>query len=607
MAFLVRTLVLVTLVATASALDDTCPAGAECRTTETPDDATELLQRRTISGLYQEEDAKDDSQEDAKDDTQDAKGNTPDKGKPPAFLNQNEEAKYSLSTAHRQAGAALLRTKHGALFTKFALATDLLIRYFARIVHKAGQTLPAEYKDRPEEYQWEKPSKEKLSDIIQEWCDELAKAGAPCSDNPLEMEASMAYTRCLLEDASDAGDVPAATFVALVEDMDQMSEDVMPALQTEFGEIPERELRPCGGQGEAAVGLVERDSRLQSRQQRSAVAAAARVRQATERLREAVEEGARGSSPQSLGAAQLEDLWREPCRSLRCNPTSFPDILDAMQGLSAELVEVKAPARTIREHVTAMRKAHRLVTLVPGLHEKALASNASSLLQADASHETFIFKEGRQEGSERLTWTLKDGGGVLDAAVAQLLGSEEAVTTMGFCFGAGAGAVTGYGLKLPPGATYGAAMSVSVGGGVSSGSIKNFIERKCHAVGTISANLGILVGWVPNLGSLGKRAGLSAKFGVSINGCAAMVSASIGVGGSLVGPSAGCPFNLSPLKCIKAVGVGITMMCCKFNVGTGDLDCGSDTTAHRKIPSAEGNGYDNPDTDFDDINIPGMR
>lgn len=535
---------------------DVCAAGAPGCDFPGESDGTHLLQRR----MHTQESALDSAKKDV--------------GTTSADLNQSHD---SHDETYSKAGANLLRSKHGALAIKFMYAADRLTRYYLRTMYRTDQRLPEEYKDRPEEFEWEKPSKEKLAAIFTEWCDELAKKGEHCSKNPLEMEASMGYTRCLLEEATDAGELPTAIFAVLMETMGNTAEVVMPSFEEAFGELPHRELHACEGeQNPPEPRDVTRPPR-----QHSAVAAAAQVQQAAERHRQ-------GSLLSSLGAAQVEDLWRGPCRSLRCDPASFMDVVRATHGLSAELVEVAAPARVIHDHFVTVRKVHILLQELPEPQDPSVAQNASSLSQSNADLETFANKEGLQQSTARLERVLKDGAGVLDTAFALLRGSSKMLTTWGWCLTINWLDQTAWTKKFPLPHGLGAMVSFSIER--QKASLKDLLASLMRD-GSVGCNLvsnfmpiemkaGLFIGWSPSPTAKGVQAGIAAEFSSTVDSCKAFdANIKIGLQGAVLKGGKKCPpkevKKLLPkaVKCIRMKGFVSSSHCCTFNFLTGTTDC----------------------------------
>ena len=134
---------------------------------------------------------------------------------------------------------------------------------------------------------------------------------------------------------------------------------------------------------------------------------------------------------------------------------------------------------------------------------------------------------------------------------------------------------TGYGKNWPEADWKGVGVSVSLGVGMGSDSFKNMFEGKFapgFAIG-ISLVVGI-VPQVPGVGGIRIGVGIGGGIACSHQGCS--VGIAVGIVTSASWNRSDClPFGpqMGNFNCFGTGGLAITVMCCSFNMFTGQSNC----------------------------------
>jgi len=489
-------------------------------------------------------------------------------GGPQSFDMKKE---FALTEEDKKAGTIFLRGKAGPLTAKFMHAMRKLIKYYTQVIKGKKENDVV-------------VSKEKLRAIFEDWCGELAAMGEACSADPLEMESSMGFTKCQIEEQVNAGHIPADVLALAIELMDPIEEIVMPTFELSLKQIPNREQHACEIETNSSAQKANSkasakhpvnhptmptlmQSQAFSQRQSQAVAAVSKIRQAANDMAQA--------PPLSLGDRTLQALWREPCQTLGCDPRSFLDIVGSMHGHAAELIEVAAPAHVIREHLFTIRHAIRLLGTELQRQDEALAGNSSSasLLQLRDGTRAFYSAEGRNDGNLRYEGRLKGGFRLVRAAAAQIRSKCGGWLNFELCLSVGVSKVHGLAMKLPnPLAVYGAILSLSFSYGFSYNAMKGLFEGKNEVVAAWALKLSVLIGFIPTiLPGTGPRAGVAGSVGISGNGKGKIV-ANFGasLAGGFVWPSTICPgaawFSSFGINCMQGVSVGVGVVCSKVEL-----------------------------------------
>lgn len=462
-----------------------------------------------------------------------------------------------ISAEHKKAGKELLKGTYGALATLFVKSATDLSKYWAKVIQRAnGGTDPLNVTR-------ELPSKEQMKSLMSGWRTELLKFST-CPEDPLDMEACMGATRCLLEKEVGTS-ITAAFFAAFMEIQVEVENVIIRDFEFYFKETKTTPVPECPGESEALhanSSLIDQSEASSERQWR-AVSAVFTIQRAAELME-------RAAAP--LSHADLADfkyIWQEPCSALGCDHGSFQDIVQTMHGHVAELVEVGAPAAAIREYVRAMRKAIRA--------QKAYFGHAS-LLQ---DFELVFGKNGRNvAANKRYNQQFKNVGGMLDGAYMVLQQSNERLTTFFWCFTVFAGGLHAYVKKFPsPASDWGVILSIVGKYGISSSILNSLLSGNGVCSGVSSAvAIGAVVGYVPGTPKLVCfRAGLALTASVSWNNCKNSFNLGItaAMSGSMVWTSTQCPFgsDLGMFKCVQGVTVGVGLICCNFNLRSGAASC----------------------------------
>ena len=310
-----------------------------------------------------------------------------------------ENKHFEISAENVASGKDLLSGPIGTLYVKFAKGMLDFIAYYAKVIDGSGQPNP----NTSMVY----PDKEHMKNVLAEWRVEVLKF-EHCPEEPLDMEACMGVTRCVVE--SEVGKSISASYFATFMDIhDQVVTIVMKDFVLYFQEPKHTVMPVCAGEPHASNSNVHEMASFMdqfeasSERQWRAASAVAMVQQAAD-LTERVSASAHDST-----ATHFQDIWHPPCAALGCDKGSLPDIAQTLHGHVSELVEVNAPGPVIRMYVRAMRKAIL----------------ASKMWLGQASSEDFgvILKTpGQHAASNRIyNQQLKRVAGVLEGACALLM------------------------------------------------------------------------------------------------------------------------------------------------------------------------------------------
>ena len=310
-----------------------------------------------------------------------------------------ENKHFEISAENVASGKDLLSGPIGTLYVKFAKVMIDFMAYYAKVIDGSGQPNP----NTSMVY----PDKEHMKNVLAEWRVEVLKF-EHCPEEPLDMEACMGVTRCVVE--SEVGKSISASYFATFMDIhEQVVTIVMKDFELYFQEPKHTVMPVCAGEPHASNSNVHEMASFMdqfeasSERQWRAASAVAMVQQAAD-LTERVSASAHDST-----ATHFQDIWHPPCAALGCDKGSLPDIGQTLHGHVSELVEVNAPGPVIRMYVRAMRKAIL----------------ASKMWLGQASSEDFgvILKTpGQHAASNRIyNQQLKRVAGVLEGACALLM------------------------------------------------------------------------------------------------------------------------------------------------------------------------------------------
>ena len=310
-----------------------------------------------------------------------------------------EKKHFEISPENVAAGKDLLSGPIGTLYVKFAKVMLDFISYYAKVIDGSGQTNLNTSRVYPDE--------DHMKNILAEWRVEVLKF-EHCPEDPLDMEACMGVTRCVVE--SEVGkSISASQFATFMDIHEQVVTIVMRDFELYFQKPKHTVMPVCAGEPHASNSNVHEMASFMdqfeatSERQWRAASAVAMVQQAAD-LTERVSASAHDST-----ATHFQDIWHPPCATLGCDKGSFVDISQTLHGHVSELVEVNAPGPVIRMYVRAMRKAIL----------------ASKMWIGQASSEDFgvILKgPGQHAASNRLyNQQLKRVAGVLEGAYALLM------------------------------------------------------------------------------------------------------------------------------------------------------------------------------------------
>ena len=310
-----------------------------------------------------------------------------------------EKKHFEISPENVAAGKDLLSGPIGTLYVKFAKVMLDFISYYAKVIDGSGQTNLNTSRVYPDE--------DHMKNILAEWRVEVLKF-EHCPEDPLDMEACMGVTRCVVE--SEVGkSISASQFATFMDIHEQVVTIVMRDFELYFQKPKHTVMPVCAGEPHASNSNVHEMASFMdqfeatSERQWRAASAVAMVQQAAD-LTERVSASAHDST-----ATHFQDIWHPPCATLGCDKGSFVDISQTLHGHVSELVEVNAPGPVIRMYVRAMRKAIL----------------ASKMWIGQASSEDFgviLKRSGQHVASNRLyNQQLKRVAGVLEGAYALLM------------------------------------------------------------------------------------------------------------------------------------------------------------------------------------------
>ena len=314
-----------------------------------------------------------------------------------ADLQENKH--FEISPENVASGQDLLSGPIGTLYVKFAKVMLDFIAYYAKVIDGAGQ--PNMNTSRVY------PDKEHMKNLLAEWRVEVLKF-EDCPEDPLDMEACMGVTRCVVE--SEVGKSISASYFATFMDIhEQVVNNVMKDFELYFKKPKHTVMPICAGEPHASNSNVHEMASFMdqfeasSERQWRAASAVAMVQQAAD-LTERVSASAHDST-----ATHFQDIWHPTCAALGCDKGSFVDISQTLHGHVSELVEVKAPGPVIRMYVRAMRKS-------------ILASKMWIGQAASEDFGVILKTPGQHAASNRLyNQQLKRVAGVLEGAYALLM------------------------------------------------------------------------------------------------------------------------------------------------------------------------------------------
>ena len=310
-----------------------------------------------------------------------------------------EKKHFEISPENVAAGKDLLSGPIGTLYVKFAKVMLDFISYYAKVIDGSGQTNLNTSRVYPDE--------DHMKNILAEWRVEVLKF-EHCPEDPLDMEACMGVTRCVVE--SEVGkSISASQFATFMDIHEQVVTIVMRDFELYFQKPKHTVMPVCAGEPHASNSNVHEMASFMdqfeatSERQWRAASAVAMVQQAAD-LTERVSASAHDST-----ATHFQDIWHPTCAALGCDKGSFVDISQTLHGHVSELVEVKAPGPVIRMYVRAMRKS-------------ILASKMWIGQAASEDFGVILKTPGQHAASNRLyNQQLKRVAGVLEGAYALLM------------------------------------------------------------------------------------------------------------------------------------------------------------------------------------------
>jgi len=479
----------------------------------------------------------------------------------PGDLDENlpgdPDVESTLPEAYRKAGALLASQTYGPLVAEFVNALVKIEEYHAKVIYKAGPNKSAV------------PVKSEMVAIMARWKSALSQHSAQfgnCSDEALAMESCMTLTRCIIEPEVGKS-IAQHTLTLSVELETEIRNIMMKDFELYFNEFANDSAHPCESSVSANFpGLVEGASEQLS----EAMAVVAKIHSAASRTVEVLAYP-NVSLFMKLEPASIASIWKDVCTSLNCEPQSWLDVMDAMQGHSAELVRLGAPARAIGRHVSSMRSAHRAV------------QHASHLDQIQG-----MFAEmprARAMGTKVYDEQIKEAAGTVYAAIAILRRSAASGTDdlngWWSCIGVGISTARGYVAKFPPdpASVWGIAggLTLSYGSSSNLGKLTDTLSGKtvCWGSRGVELSLGMVAGWVPNFNGYGARVGAGFSFTVKATTCGLTLNVKATAGGTVMAKDCGCPFGcgVSAFSCAYSVGVGLTAYCCTMKIPSGEYSC----------------------------------
>jgi len=271
-----------------------------------------------------------------------------------------------------------------------------------------------------------------------------------------------------------------------------------------------------------------------------------------------------------LESANIAGIWDDVCTSLSCEPHSWLDVMDAMQGHSAKLVKLGAPVRAIGTHVSSMRSAHRAVQHAS--HLKQVQGLLIEMPLVKAMNTSVYDKQ------------IKEAAGTVYAAIEILRRGETSGTDdlkwWWSCFGISISRSLGYTFSFPPPpASWGVSGGMQIADGASGdlGKLTDTLSGQtvCWGSRGMSISLGATAGWIPNFKGWGACVGAGFSFSARVSACGLTLSVSATAGGSISAPSTSCAFGptLGAFECAQSIGVGLTIYCCSINLPSGEYSC----------------------------------
>ena len=475
---------------------------------------------------------------------------------------------FEISAQDIEAGKELLEGKYGKLYALYMESMVNFITYWARAIQRVGQTAGPNGTNLTAET----PSKDEMKKIFHEWRTELLKF-EKCPEEPLDMEACMGVTRCLVE--SEVGkSINASFFATFVEIQTEVATTQIKDFELHFKEAKKTAVPLCSGEGPEnpaepteVAEFIDQFEASSERQWR-AVSAVATVQHAADLTERA------SAMRSNAVSTDFQDIWHPPCATLGCDHSSFRDIAQTMHGHVAELVEVNAPAPVIRMYVRAMRTA--------------IHATKAWIGQGDfrRDHLLILDKPGQHSAANELyNQQFKSVGGVLSGAYSLLKARRNGwwgkvwKAVVG-CMQIFVSTVLAYAKKFPsPANNWGAVVGITASYGVGSNSLKNILygHGVCTGVGAKIA-FGVVIGFVPGVPEAACfRVGVSIEASFSFNSCTGSLNLSLTAGGSgsILWAGTTCPFGtwLGPFKCANGLALGIGVICCTFNLLNGGSNC----------------------------------
>ena len=525
-----------------------------------------------------------------------------------ADLQENKH--FEISPENVASGQDLLSGPIGTLYVKFAKVMLDFIAYYAKVIDGAGQ--PNMNTSRVY------PDKEHMKNLLAEWRVEVLKF-EDCPEDPLDMEACMGVTRCVVE--SEVGKSISASYFATFMDIhEQVVNNVMKDFELYFKKPKHTVMPICAGEPHASNSNVHEMASFMdqfeasSERQWRAASAVAMVQQAAD-LTERVSASAHDST-----ATHFQDIWHPTCAALGCDKGSFVDISQTLHGHVSELVEVKAPGPVIRMYVRAMRKSilaskmwigqaasedFGVILKTPGQHAASNRLYNQQLKRVAGVLEgayalLMLRSDGGQEGQKEVVRSTSSSGwwgrrrrrrrrrtrrrrrnrrrrrrwglNALKAIGSAVSNVVSVLVEIFSCVGVAGGGVLAYVKKVMFSATMGVVLGVTISGGIAAGQLLSILQghQLCAGV-AFKIVFGAIIGQVLGDPSAAMtRLGVTIEAGIYVSGCTGPLSVGIsaGVAGAVVWAASHCFFgpNTGTFKCAYGVAIGLTVFCCTFNV-----------------------------------------
>ena len=521
-----------------------------------------------------------------------------------ADLQENKH--FEISPENVASGQDLLSGPIGTLYVKFAKVMLDFIAYYAKVIDGAGQ--PNMNTSRVY------PDKEHMKNLLAEWRVEVLKF-EDCPEDPLDMEACMGVTRCVVE--SEVGKSISASYFATFMDIhEQVVNNVMKDFELYFKKPKHTVMPICAGEPHASNSNVHEMASFMdqfeasSERQWRAASAVAMVQQAAD-LTERVSASAHDST-----ATHFQDIWHPTCAALGCDKGSFVDISQTLHGHVSELVEVKAPGPVIRMYVRAMRKSIHaskmwigqaasedfgVILKTPGQHAASNRLYNQQLKRVAGVLEgayalLMLRSDGGQEGQKEVVRSTSSSGwwgrrrrrtrrrrrnrrrrrrwglNALKAIGSAVSNVVSVLVEIFSCVGVAGGGVLAYVKKVMFSATMGVVLGVTISGGIAAGQLLSILQghELCAGV-AFKIVFGAIIGQVLGDPSAAMtRLGVTIEAGIYVSGCTGPLSVGIsaGVAGAVVWAASHCFFgpNTGTFKCAYGVAIGLTVFCCTFNV-----------------------------------------